>query len=137
MPPIFGIIQTKSSGSGPIPSQQTLLSLPSLQSLKTTPYITPRTFETLSTSTALFAATILKSNPLQAFNEVILQQEPYTIIADTTLYKKPDASKPDVEVILHAWKHHGKACVKQLYGDFAFVVYNSETAEIFCGRDHF
>ncbi|MBN2275192.1 MAG: hypothetical protein JXR41_06650 [Bacteroidales bacterium] len=42
----------------------------------------------------------------------------------------------DTGIVLEAWLKWGKACVKYLYGDFAFVVFNRETCEIFCGRDH-
>jgi asparagine synthase (glutamine-hydrolysing) len=41
----------------------------------------------------------------------------------------------DVEVVLEAWMKWGEECLRHLYGDFAFVIFNTNTGEVFCGRD--
>jgi asparagine synthase (glutamine-hydrolysing) len=41
----------------------------------------------------------------------------------------------DVELVLEAWLMWGEECLRHLYGDFAFVIFNTHTGEVFCGRD--
>ena len=44
---------------------------------------------------------------------------------------------PDVELILHAYLAWGCRCVDRLIGDFSFAIWNTESRELFCARDHF
>ncbi len=44
---------------------------------------------------------------------------------------------PDHELILHAYRAWGSACVEHLIGDFAFAIWDAETKRLFCARDHF
>ena len=44
---------------------------------------------------------------------------------------------PDVELILRAYLTWGEACVQQLLGDFAFVIWDSRQQRLFCARDQF
>lgn len=41
----------------------------------------------------------------------------------------------DEEIILSAYRHWGKDCVRHLIGDFAFVVYDQQKQQVFCARD--
>ncbi|NCA20250.1 MAG: asparagine synthase (glutamine-hydrolyzing) [Crocinitomicaceae bacterium] len=41
----------------------------------------------------------------------------------------------DTEVILHAYIQWGKDCISRFIGMFAFVIYNTETKQVFCVRD--
>jgi asparagine synthase (glutamine-hydrolysing) len=41
----------------------------------------------------------------------------------------------DTEVLLKAYKEWGEAMIQKLNGMFAFVIYNSDTQELFCSRD--
>ena len=43
----------------------------------------------------------------------------------------------DTEVLLHAYIHWGKSCVKKFNGMWAFVIYDSLKNEFFCSRDRF
>jgi asparagine synthase (glutamine-hydrolysing) len=44
---------------------------------------------------------------------------------------------PDHQLILHAYRVWGNACVEHLLGDFAFAIWDSENRRLFCARDHF
>ena len=44
-------------------------------------------------------------------------------------------SESDTEVILHAFKQWGIECIHKFNGMFAFVIYNTKTAELYCVRD--
>lgn len=43
----------------------------------------------------------------------------------------------DTEVILHGYEEYGVDIVKQLRGMFSFAIWDRETKELFCARDHF
>ncbi|WPC43294.1 asparagine synthase-related protein [Clostridium sp. JS66] len=43
---------------------------------------------------------------------------------------------PDSRLILLAYIKWGEECPKHLVGDFAFVIWNEKTKEMFCARDH-
>jgi asparagine synthase (glutamine-hydrolysing) len=42
----------------------------------------------------------------------------------------------DAALILQAYMKWGDSCMKYLYGDFAFVIFNLQNGDIFGGRDH-
>ena len=46
------------------------------------------------------------------------------------------AKSSDPELILAAWRKWGKACPQHLLGDYAFVVFDRSSGEMFCARDH-
>lgn len=43
----------------------------------------------------------------------------------------------DGQIILSAYQKWGKACVKHLLGDFAFIIWDEKNKKLFCARDHF
>lgn len=43
----------------------------------------------------------------------------------------------DTEVLLHGYKEYGYQLVNYLRGMFAFVIYDKNTHELYCARDHF
>ncbi|MCP3902015.1 MAG: asparagine synthase (glutamine-hydrolyzing) [Planctomycetes bacterium] len=43
----------------------------------------------------------------------------------------------DTEVILHAYREWGRACVDRLRGMFAFAIWDEAAGELFCARDRF
>jgi asparagine synthase (glutamine-hydrolysing) len=77
--------------------------------------------------------------------QVICEKGDWTIIADAALYKRKALLEQleienqelcDASLILEAWIRFGSACMNLFYGDFAFVITNRKTGEVFCGRDH-
>lgn len=67
----------------------------------------------------------------------VFTRDNWTIIADASFYKLSGSPEEVLGRLLDSWLIKGVDCVKELYGDFAFVIHNSETGEIFCARDHF
>ena len=78
------------------------------------------------------------------FNEnselvLVCNGEIYNFIAlRTDLEKKGHKFKTDVdiEVILHLFEEYGVDVTRHLNGQFAFVIYNTQTRELYCARDH-
>ncbi|MEY2539288.1 MAG: hypothetical protein QOG67_3028, partial [Verrucomicrobiota bacterium] len=50
-------------------------------------------------------------------------------------FHQPLAAAPDSELILRAYQAWGEDCVAQLYGDFAFAIWDSRHRRLFCARD--
>ena len=46
-------------------------------------------------------------------------------------------TQDDAELILLAYETWGEDCVKHLLGDFAFVIRDKRSRQLFCARDHF
>ncbi len=44
---------------------------------------------------------------------------------------------PDVDLVLHAYRVWGEACVERLSGDFAFAIWDNRSQRLFCARDQF
>lgn len=44
-------------------------------------------------------------------------------------------SETDTETIIHLYEEHGEQCVQQLWGDFAFAIYDSQKKKILLARD--
>jgi asparagine synthase (glutamine-hydrolysing) len=44
---------------------------------------------------------------------------------------------PDSELILHAYRKWGEACLTHLLGDFAFVIWDKPKQKLFCAKDRF
>lgn len=51
--------------------------------------------------------------------------------------REASTTRPDVELILHAWHAWGEECAKRLLGDFAFAIWDSARRRLHCARDHF
>lgn len=45
--------------------------------------------------------------------------------------------KSDDQFLYNAYLNWKKSCVKHLYGDFSFCIWDIAKGELFCGRDHF
>ena len=58
---------------------------------------------------------------------------------DDLIAKLPRApqTQDDAELILLAYETWGEVCVKHLFGDFAFVIRDKRSRQLFCARDHF
>jgi asparagine synthase (glutamine-hydrolysing) len=137
MPPIFGIINTR--------LQTTDLEI--INRMKgAAKYVKPRKVEALEIAGGYFASAINCETPLAPINEVIAVFGPLAVIADANLYKPEelilrlgnnDTRFPvsNAALILKAFLKWGKDCMKYIYGDFAFVIFNLQTGNIFCGRD--
>lgn len=67
----------------------------------------------------------------------VYARDPWTVVSDASFYKQFGGKEEGIRTLLDLWLKEGMDCVKELYGDFAFVLHNSETGEIFCARDHF
>jgi asparagine synthase (glutamine-hydrolysing) len=139
MPPIFGIAHTKSLAADP----EMFTRMKNAAN-----YTLPRTVETLETDSGLFAAAIREGNPLHRRDRIMAQEGPWIVLADAAFYSRDvvssdqKTSRPgdqqtslEVQTILQAWLQQREQCVKYMYGDFTFIVFNMETGEIFCGRD--
>ncbi len=48
-----------------------------------------------------------------------------------------DERLSDAELILNAYEKWGDDCVKHLFGDFAFAIWDDHRKRLFCARDHF
>ena len=44
---------------------------------------------------------------------------------------------PDVDLVFHAYRVCGEACLEQLSGDFAFAIWDCQHQRLFCARDQF
>ncbi len=45
-------------------------------------------------------------------------------------------SDADAELVLHAFSLWGRACPRQIDGEFAFAIWDTSQRELFCARDH-
>lgn len=87
-------------------------------------------------------------------HEATLDRQPWTdatarylVVADTRLDNRPELSVAlgyakeshdklgDGELLLAAWQRWGRDFPDRLRGDFAFAIWDSQTGELFCGRD--
>lgn len=50
--------------------------------------------------------------------------------------KRPLSEVCDSELVLLAYLKWGEACPEKLVGDFAFVIWNASSKQLFCARDH-
>jgi asparagine synthase (glutamine-hydrolysing) len=51
--------------------------------------------------------------------------------------RAPSNDAPDVDLLLHAYRTWGEACLEHLSGDFAFAIWDSRQQRLFCARDQF
>jgi asparagine synthase (glutamine-hydrolysing) len=133
MPPIFGIIHT---GQG-LPDKVILQ-----QIVQAATYKVPRRIFTESIEKGWFGAVL---GDFSGKTHVFCKKGTLSVIADASLYnragliqklEKDFENEPDdAALILESYIKWGTACVNYLYGDFAFVITDSDSGEIFCGRD--
>lgn len=67
----------------------------------------------------------------------VYTRDKWTVVSDASFYKQYGSKEEVIQTLLDVWLKQGTDCVNDLYGDFAFVIHNSESGEIFCARDHF
>ncbi len=103
----------------------------------------------LSANNAAFAHALLATTP-----EALVETQPWTdstsgcvvvcdsrldnrseLVAALALKHKPEESIGDAELIFAAYQDWGNACVEKLLGDFAFVIWNPVSQQLFCARD--
>jgi asparagine synthase (glutamine-hydrolysing) len=142
MPPIFGILNTLLK---PVDPEM-------IRRMKDAAvYLKPREIFSRELPGAFLAAAVVKDNPLVPGKDTLVIDGNWVLVADVSLYKKDEGRgtgdkeqeececrgrRSDSEYIMETWLKWGRDCVKHLYGDFAFVIFNTQTGEIFCGRDH-
>ena len=137
MPPVFGILNNK-------------LQLPDSEMINrmkdAARYIKPRDLEVCEVGGGFLATAVTRENPLISVADAMSTSGKFTIIADASLYKRKELidrlgkdnnrdSMSDAALILQSYQKWGDECMKYLYGDFAFVIFNLQTGNIFCGRD--
>ena len=108
-------------------------------------YKMPRQTEAAESSAGFVAAALRTGTGAPKGTDAVLASDPWVVAADACLYNRlglmvrlgipKDATMGDPELILEAYKKWGSGCVNYLYGDFAFVIVNSLTGEVFCCRD--
>ncbi len=94
---------------------------------------------------------VLYTSPLSVSEKIPYwhEQSGCCIISDARIdYKKELAAElcidqdewkrlPDSQLILRSYLKWKDSCTNHLYGDFSFIIWNKNTQEIFCARDHF
>ncbi len=137
MPPVFGIFQPNLKQPDPI-----LMG----RMTDAATYIVPRHIATFDGPGLLAAAALRNSISLAPDHTAIYQKDHLVIAADASLYNrkalahrlglKTSATETgDAELILLAYEKWGSRCPGFLYGDFAFVIFNTQNGEFFGGRD--
>ncbi|MBN2480766.1 MAG: hypothetical protein JXB19_03430 [Bacteroidales bacterium] len=154
MPPIFGIYRI----DGKIPEQDMINRMS-----HGAKYAIPRKLKYLEFTGGWFAAAFKDGHiiiddqehvqntkvDVNDDNKVFLKTGNYVIAADVSLYKREellvrlgrlrkdisDHSISDAALVLESYLKWGGDCVQYLYGDYAFVIVNTQSGEIFCGRD--
>ena len=93
-----------------------------------------------------FAAAVQDHQEKVYRSEAFYQSGNFAVGADATLYLRAELLKKlnknlidktvsDTVLILESYMKWGPGCLNYLYGDFAFIIVNIHTGEIFCGRD--
>lgn len=59
----------------------------------------------------------------------------HTLVADARLDNSPENST-DHAYIHEMWRAWGDDCARQLFGDFAFAIWDDASKSVFCARDH-
>jgi asparagine synthase (glutamine-hydrolysing) len=137
MPPVFGIFQPNLKQPDPI-----LMG----RMTDAASYIVPRHITEFD-GPGLLASAALKDNvSLTPDHAVIYGKDHLVIVADASLYNRKGLAQRlglktsiseagDAELILLAYEKWGSRCPGFLYGDFAFIIFNTQTGEFFGGRD--
>ncbi len=136
MPPIFGILHTELQQ--PDPGMIRRMN-------GAARYVKPRKVEALEVTGGYMATAVVAENPLVPGKDVMAVRGEWVVVGDVSLYGRQGdretrrqgdkETRSDAEVVLEAWMKWGEECVQHLYGDFAFVIFNTDTGEVFCGRD--
>ncbi len=135
MPPIFGILNTRLQQ----PDQEMTGRMKGAAH-----YVKPRRIIESGGRGFFMAAAVAVENPLVRGEDTMAVSGEWCIVADACLYKREELlgkigrggeGGSDAALILEAYLKWGEQCVQHLYGDFAFVIFNTETGEVFCGRD--
>lgn len=58
------------------------------------------------------------------------------LAASLGIAESEQATMPDSEMLLRAWRHWGDDCAAHLLGDFAFAIYDRARGTLLLGRDH-
>ncbi len=109
-------------------------------------YIIPRRMAALDFPAGWVAAARQKDIPEITDGIVLFSNGDLVIAADASLYnrrelfyrlgdKLQEKETGDAALILRAYEKWGDRCLEYLYGDFAFLIFNTVSGEIFCGRD--
>jgi asparagine synthase (glutamine-hydrolysing) len=136
VPPIFGIIHTSQATDPAVTGRMQAAAH----------YVLPRLVYTHVTGGSWMATALGPGSHEEEGRAVLFQQGDLVIAADASLYNRNQLIKKlgnnlsnenagNAELILRAYATWGSRCLNFLYGDFAFVVLNTQTGEIFCGRD--
>ncbi len=107
-------------------------------------YIIPRQLRSVVFERGCFVVAAKDKN--SNTNQYLLQSGDHVIAADVSLYKREtllkklnkdprDFSVSDAAIILESYMAWGTDCLNYLYGDFAFIIVNIQSGNIFCGRD--
>jgi asparagine synthase (glutamine-hydrolysing) len=139
MPPIFGILHTK-------------LQQPDPEMIRringAAHYIKTRKIGAVEVPGGYMATAVVAEDPFIPGRDALVIKGEWIIAGDVSLYKRRELEREmgrrgegergrwgDAERVLEAWLKWGEECIKHLYGDFAFVIFNTRTGEIFSGRD--
>ena len=137
MPPVFGIFQPDLKQPDPI-----LMG----RMTDAATYIVPRHITTFDGPGLLASAALRNHVSLAPDQTAIYRKDHLVISADASLYnrkalahrlglKSSPAEAGDAELILRAYEKWGSRCPGFLYGDFAFVIFNTRNGEFFGARD--
>jgi len=137
MPPVFGIL---------LPGHQTPDKVITGRMMDKARYYVARRLATRNLPGLWAAAAMIRDNGENDEKHVFSESGNLFIVADASLYNHgelahrlgddPSAKNAgEAELILRAYVKWGDQCLKYLYGDFAFAIFNTETGGIFCGRD--
>ncbi len=137
MPPVFGIFQP--SLKQPDPNLMGRMT-------EAARYVVPRRIASFD-GPGLFAGAALRNSVvLVPDHTAIFQSGHLAIAADATLYNRKALAQKlgitnavteanDSELILRSFEKWGNRCPAFLYGDFAFVIFNTQNGDMFAARD--
>ncbi len=137
MPPVFGIFQPNLKQPDPI-----LMG----RMTDAATYIVPRHISTFDGPGLLAASALRNSISIGTDHTALFKKDHLVVVADASLYNRsalahrlgtdtPGPGTGDAGLILLAYEKWGKRCVNFLYGDFAFIIFNTQTGESFGARD--
>lgn len=137
MPPIFGIISREMK-----PVNKSLFNSMEVNAS----YVIPRFIKSVDLGYAYFGNAIVEDMTDSASVLGFFQHENLCIIADANLFNRTEIierlglisspeSFPDSALILNSFIKWNRKCVEYFTGDFAFIIIDKNTGEIFAGRD--
>ncbi|MEL7690800.1 asparagine synthetase B family protein [Citromicrobium bathyomarinum] len=88
----------------------------------------------------VFAQSAPRGSGIAESDDVIVLADARIDARDDLLAELGSSDSPampsDPELILAAWRKWGEACPQHLLGDYAFVVFDPSSGQMFCARDH-